>query len=333
MWSPRSKSASTVDVVTVLLLPRIQEHPVIIVSSSRKRKLPSRPPPRRVDRHMIEVAHADGSKIYSEKQFYNGLLVAMFKGSDVKRSKPLYTELLPFSEAGLDVRPWKRYLAQDSLRFGDRVIVHGGPYHGTVGALHTCWPGRADIITIGDESEDHPTVLQVDMRSLDRHFLVGDNVRTIPKYTGDTVRYGQVVNVAEVTLPELTQRRKVMKRAFRRLALDDIKRRKDLREEMRRMKRDIWRQSRRIQGDSAANDVNDDLQPNMDVSGSESESDDIIQHSPPHIAPMYDYSFFGVRYVEITIFDAIDRTSVSKVSEVPIAKSSLLKVRGKSYQT
>ena len=124
-----------------------------------------------------------------------------------------------------------------------------------------------------------------------------------------------------------------MKRAFRHLALDNIKRRKDLREEMRRMKRDIWRQSRRIQGDSAANDVNDDLQPNMDVSGSESESDDIIQHSPPHIAPMYDYSFFGVRYVEITIFDAIDRTSMSKVSEVPIAKSSLLKVRGKSYRT
>ena len=83
MWSPRSKSASTVDVVTVLLLPRIQEHPVIIVSSSRKRKLPSRPPPRRVDRHMIEAARADGSKIYSEKQFYNGLLVAMFKGSGV----------------------------------------------------------------------------------------------------------------------------------------------------------------------------------------------------------------------------------------------------------
>ena len=82
-----------------------------------------------------------------------------------------------------------------------------------------------------------------------------------------------------------------------------------------------------------ANDVNNDLQPNMDVSGSESESDNIIQHSPSHIAPMYDYSFFGVRYVEITIFDAIDRTSVSKVSEVPIVKSSLLKVRGKSYRT
>ena len=84
----------------------------------------------RVERRMIETAKSLGLNGYDHKKFYNGLLVAGFNNTDVKRSKPLYAELHSFSEAGLDVRPWKRYLAQDTLRFGDRVIVHGGLHHG-----------------------------------------------------------------------------------------------------------------------------------------------------------------------------------------------------------
>ena len=260
---------------------------------------------------MIETAKSLSLNGYDNKKFYNGLLVAGFNNTDVKRSKPLYAELHSFSEAGLDVRPWKRYLAQDTLRFGDRVIVHGGLHHGRVGALHTCWSGRADIVALGSEDEDHPTMLQVDMRSLDRHFLTGDNVRTIKAHDGDIVRYGQVISVSEVTLPELTQRRNEIRRTLRQLALDDLKRRGDLLQEMRRMKEAIWRKSRGGMVVSEDSNTVPDADPNIAVDGSDDEEIDYIRHGPEHIAPMYDYSFFGVRYVEITIFDKVGRTTVS----------------------
>ena len=64
---------------------------------------------------MIETAKSLGLNSYDDKKFYNGLLVAGFNNTDVKQSKPLYTELHSFSEAGLDICPWKRYLDQDTL--------------------------------------------------------------------------------------------------------------------------------------------------------------------------------------------------------------------------
>ena len=85
---------------------------------------------------------------------------------------------------------------QDTLRFGDRVTIHGGPHHRRLGIINTCWPGNAVIAAIGEDDDREgvtPTLLEVDMRSLDRCFRVGDNIQTIPKYEGEPMQYGQVL--------------------------------------------------------------------------------------------------------------------------------------------
>ena len=115
---------------------------------------------------MIEAARSSGDNIYSDKTFYNRLLLVRMNCNNLFRSKPSYTELYPFVEAGLDVRPWKRYLAQETLRFGDCVLIQYRPHHGRVAVIKTCSPGGAVVLAMG-EGDGDPELLDVDMRSLD----------------------------------------------------------------------------------------------------------------------------------------------------------------------
>ena len=180
---------------------------------------------------------------YNRINFYKGLLILNVKRANIRHTKPLYTELQPFVEAGFNVWAWKRYLAQDTLRFGDRVTVYGGPHHGRLGVINTCWPGNAVIAAIGEDDDREgvtPTLLEVDMRSLDRCFRVGDNIQTIPKYEGEPMRYSQVINVTETTLQDLVQRKKRLRHVMKSVLYEDEEKKTALAEEICRLKKVIW---------------------------------------------------------------------------------------------
>ena len=177
VWSPRTtrgtqtESTESGDFVTVLLLARISElSPEGGKGLPNKRLRSTRPPARRVEEHMMQAIRSTVTTAYNGMNFYKGLLILSVKRASIRCTKPLYTELQPFVEAGFNVRAWKRYLTQDSLQFGDRVTVHGGPHHGRLGVINTCWPGNAVIAAIGEDDDGEgiaPTLLEVDMRSLD----------------------------------------------------------------------------------------------------------------------------------------------------------------------
>ena len=132
---------------------------------------------------------------------------------------------------------------QDTLRFGDRVTVYGGPHHGRLGVINTCWPGNAVIAAVGEDDDGEgvaPTLLEVDMRSLDRCFRVGDNIQTIPKYEGEPMRYSQVINVTETTLQDLVQRKKRLRHVMKSVLYEDEEKKTALAEEICRLKKVIW---------------------------------------------------------------------------------------------
>ena len=307
--------------LTVLLPARIQTTSSEPEKTLGKRKRLVRPPAKRVENYAIQTARKAGNNAYENKTFFHGLLVARMKNSSIRRSKPQYAELQPFIESGFDVRPWKRYLAQDTLRFGDRVIVHGGPHHGRMGVVNTCCPGMAVIMAVGEDNDDSPTRLEVDMRSLDRHFLIGDNVRTIPQCEGEIVRYGQVVNIEEVSVEQLKRRKREVKRTVKHLKEEEEGMKVALIAEMRRLQDIIWGSDKRpILYDGHGVFKTEDDSKVWPSRGAESSSDseaysedDGINTAPLRIAPMYDYSCFGERYIEITVFDASQQKTVCTV--------------------
>ena len=276
----------------------------------------------RIEEKMIDAACNSGDSIYSDKHFYNGLLLTRMDCDNLFRSRPLYTELYPFVEAGLDVRPWKRYLAQETLRFGDRVLIQYRPHHGQVAVIKTCSPGGAVVLAMR-EGAVNPELLDVDMRSLDRHFQVGDNVRTIPKTDDESPRYGQVISVAEADIKELKKRKKELRRVINKLKEEDSANKKILAKEMHRLKAAVWGLQTQAQEDGQRAESNCDHTQSRDYGVcSDDETDkqsissdcDNNSNTPAmHIAPMYDYSFFRVRYVEVTVFDTVRQELVCQV--------------------
>ena len=112
VWSLSTASRSLADMtpethgqyVPILLLARLHQRDA--EQSKRcqgKRRRLDWPLPLRVEERMIDAARSSGDNTYSDKTFYNGLLLVRMDRDNLFRSKPSYTELYPFVEAGLDV--------------------------------------------------------------------------------------------------------------------------------------------------------------------------------------------------------------------------------------
>jgi hypothetical protein len=183
-------------------------------SKKRKRSPLPRPTARRVEPEARREAERSSVEIYSNKKFFNGLLVKRFKANTVRHTIPRYAELQPFSDEGLDVRSWRRLLSQQSLRSGETVKVADGDFQSLTGRFVKAEDGYATVEIIGSklgEGEGSVISAQIPLRSLDRHFEVGDNVRCNLLTENARFRSGIVINVkdwGDIDIDEYTELRR-----------------------------------------------------------------------------------------------------------------------------
>jgi hypothetical protein len=165
-------------------------------------------------------AKRGGVDIYSNCKFFFGLLVKRFKTDSVRHTIPRYTELQPFSDEGLDIRAWRRLLSQQSLSSGETVKVADGEFQSLTGRFVKAEGGYATVEIIGSqlgEGEGSIISAQVPLRSLDRHFQVGDNVRCNPLTENTRARSGIVINMqdwGDIDIDEYTELRRQLVRGM-----------------------------------------------------------------------------------------------------------------------
>ena len=164
----RLPSAEEPDRITALVLPRIR------LPSPRPRPAKkSRPPARRITRQLKQQADLFGDNCYKGLTFVNCLLVTTFETKRVIRLTPRYEELHEYSEVGLDVRAWRRYVAQSSLRYGERVMVRGGTEDGMVATFYYSSGTEALVVPVHEGERE----ISVSVHQLEREFKVGDVVK------------------------------------------------------------------------------------------------------------------------------------------------------------
>ena len=120
VWSSSTTLRSPADLtsdthrqyVPILLLTRLHQRDTEQSKHCQgKRRRLDQPLPMRIEEKMIDTTCNSGDSIYSDKHFYNRLLLAQIDCDNLFHLRPLYTELYLFVKVGLDVRLWKRYLA------------------------------------------------------------------------------------------------------------------------------------------------------------------------------------------------------------------------------
>jgi hypothetical protein len=133
--------------------------------------------------------------------FYHNLLLVSLPAKFLERSRPYSVgELQPFVEARLDLRSWKRRLSQETLRADDKVRIVGGELNDHIAVIKEIIPAEfaATVVVFGrDDSESEPSIVKVDVRLLERHFEIGDNVRCVSTREGEEDKFGTVVKVAD----------------------------------------------------------------------------------------------------------------------------------------
>ena len=74
---------------------------------------------------------------------------------------------------GLDVHVWRRYVAQSSLRYGERVMVRGGAEDGMVATFYYSSGTEALVVPVHEGERE----ISVSVHQLEREFKVGDVVK------------------------------------------------------------------------------------------------------------------------------------------------------------
>ena len=205
-WPPRARPWP--EYVQILLVPRWNTDRGNTKSDNgSKRKRSSRPP---------QVTLKDGSEPYrfvgcnsisldsegSKKvALYYNLIFMTTAATNLRASQPRsMDELEPFVAAEFDVRAWKRRLAQSSLRPEERVRIVGGDLHGQVGVIVDIDQGVASVVIAEQcEKESEPQEVSVEIKDLERHFQVGDNVRCLATSHDTGTKFGTVIEVKEWT--------------------------------------------------------------------------------------------------------------------------------------
>lgn len=195
-----------------------------VVGEKRKRAF-ARFPPLPVTPLLVKQANDLGDTRYAHHNLLQGLLITQIKCNAVVRTLPQFHELQAFSEAGLNIRAWRKLLSQQTLRRGDRVIVIGGAENGIIG---TYWSSHFTTATIlpnvsemnnADDVDAEARVLDVDLGQLERHFCIGDRVKRICTSAGAQELLGRVVQVVDKDSQDHTKereaRRKAMYEAFK----------------------------------------------------------------------------------------------------------------------
>jgi hypothetical protein len=183
--------------VAVLVVPRERED-TKEVSEAGKGKArytaTARPDPRRREPSAAERSDSARASEYL-KRYYNGLLITRFDTWYTSRTTPAEDELSPFAESNFDVRLWRRFLAQQRLRAGQKVEVIGSEYNGRaavfVGSVHRV----ASVCLCACSPSGDTESVEVDLRCLDPRFEIGDAVRTVPSFKGAEIRSGIVSKV------------------------------------------------------------------------------------------------------------------------------------------
>ena len=178
----RTPSVAEPNKISVLVVPRIRLPRPRPTGLKEKR-----PVARRVTRQMQQQAESFGDNCYEGLVFVNTLLVTTVESKWVVRSTPRYEELHDYSEAGLNVRAWRRFIAQSSLRFGERVLVRGGVEDGMVATFYSSVGTEAVVVPVQGETRE----ISVSIHQLEREFRVHDAVRRVPTVFGEPVRIGK----------------------------------------------------------------------------------------------------------------------------------------------
>ena len=185
----RLPSAVEPDEICVLVVPRIR-----LPRPRPTKAIEKRHPARRVTRRMRQLAKAYNDDCYDGLMFFNSLLVTSFQTKRVIRCTPRYEELQDYSEAGLNVRAWRRFIAQSTLRRGERVLVRGWAEHDMVATFCSSIGAEATVASTDDDTRE----MYVSIHQLEREFRVGDVVQRIPTVAGESIRVGNVVKVVDM---------------------------------------------------------------------------------------------------------------------------------------
>ena len=130
---------------------------------------------------------------------YYNLIFMTTAATNLRASQPRSMhELELFAATEFDVRAWKRRLAQSSLRPEERVRIVGGDSHGQVGVIVDINQGVASVVIAEQsEKESEPQEVSVEIKDLERHFQVGDNVRCLATSHEMGTKFGTVIEVKE----------------------------------------------------------------------------------------------------------------------------------------
>ena len=147
---------------------------------------------------MRRLAFTHEDTCYDGLVFLNCLLVAHVKTKRVVRTTPKYHELQPYSEAGLNVRAWRRYVSALSLQYGDRVIVRGGVEDGMVATFYTSQGLDVSIVPEQNLSSEEMKICTVSLHQLEREFKEGDTVRRISTFANEPERRGTIIKITDL---------------------------------------------------------------------------------------------------------------------------------------
>jgi hypothetical protein len=207
VWEQCANTEPTL--VTVLVVPREREDTKGESDAGKARyTATSRPDPRRREPTAAELSDSARGAEY-RKRYYNGLLITRFDTRHTSRTTPAEEELSPFAESNFDVRLWRRFLAQQRLRAGQKVEIVGSEYNMMaavfVGGIHrtanVCLCARPPLL------EDTVSV-EVDLRCLEPRFEVGDVVRTVPSFKGAEIHSGIVSRVDDWRVLDVEEHRR-----------------------------------------------------------------------------------------------------------------------------
>jgi hypothetical protein len=196
------------NLVTVLVVPREREVSKELSSAGKARYTDtSRPDPRRREPTAAELSDSARGAEYL-KRYYNGLLITRFDTRHTSRTTPAEDELSPFAEANFDVRLWRRFLAQQRLRSGQKVEIVGSEYNGMaavfVGSVHRA----ASVCLCARSPAEDTESVEVDLRCLEPRFEVGDVVRTVPSFKGAEIHSGIVSRVDDWRVLDVEEHRR-----------------------------------------------------------------------------------------------------------------------------
>ena len=201
---PRLPTAVEPKDIQVLVVPRLR-----FPAPLKNRTVTKRPEPRRVTEVMKRQAIQFNDDCYDNCSFLNALLVARIETKRVVRTTPTMRELQPYSESGLNVRAWLRYIAQLSLRFGERVIVRGGAEDGMIATFYSSWKMEASVVPAQDDTTKEQEIVSVSVHQLEREFKEGDFVRHILAVGVDSERVGTIIKIIDLDVSEEKEDRNV----------------------------------------------------------------------------------------------------------------------------